>query len=169
MKRFLLLVLFVLLCQPVFAANKTATFGDQNSLKAYRLTATNDGVLTYAQDTGLVMPYLNTATTNTTLLATQSGTVLIFGNGAGAAVNGTTYTLPAATVGLQFTFVSDVAKYFRLAPNGTDVFNFSTATTNSKLSNSGSALAGDSITIFCGNTGKWSVMDKVGTWAVDNT
>lgn len=177
MKRILTLAICLLaLSSQAFAVTRTATFGDQNASGNYRLKADMDtingvnvGYLTFAQDTGIYSPYVSTATTNTTLTAAQTGTTVVFNNGAGVAANATTYTLPASTVGMQFTVVSDVAKYFRLAPTGTDVFKYSTATTNSKISNSGSALAGDSITVFCSIAGEWSIKDKVGTWGVDNT
>lgn len=176
MKRILTLAVFLLaLSSQAFAATRTATFGDYNAAGQYRLKADMDtingvnvGYLTFAQDTGIYYPYISTATTSTTLLASQTGATVVFNNGAGTAANGTTYTLPASAVGMQFTFVSDVAKYFRLAPTGTDVFKYSTATTNSKLSNVGSALAGDSITVFCSIAGEWSISDRAGTWTVDN-
>lgn len=177
MKRILLIVALVAVAfnSNAFAMQRTATFGDKNSSGVYRLRADNTfisganyGFITFAQDTGIVYPYLSTATTNTTLLAQQSGSTIIFGNGSGTAANGTKYTLPAATVGLQYTFISDVAKYFRVDSVSPDIINYSTAIAGSAVNNSGSALAGDSITIFCANAGFWSIKDKVGTWTIDN-
>ena len=176
MKRILLLALMLLtaLSSQSFATiTKVATFGDYNSSGNYRLTANRDesnglGYLTFASDTGIVWPYLSTATTNTTLTADQSGLVFVFNNGNGTAANGTIYTLPSCTVGLQYAIVSDVAKFFRIASTGSDTFAFSTATTGSKLTNSTTAASGDSITLFCGIAGTWSVLDHNGTWTVDN-
>lgn len=174
MKRILTLLVFALLAlsSQVFAVDRTGTFGDQNASGVYRLraetdqtTGTNLGWVTFAQDTGIYYPY-TTASTNQTLLASQTGTVLVFNNGAGTATNGTLFTLPTATVGMQFTIVADVAKWFYVDAQTTDTINFSTASTGQRISNSGSALAGDSITLFCATANKWSVTDHVGTWAV---
>lgn len=176
MKRILLLALLLLIgfnSQSFAAINRTATFGDYNASGVYRMRADTDsstgsGYITFAQDTGIVYPYIATATTNTTLTAFQTGAIIIFNNGTGVAAHGTTYILPAATVGLQYTFTSDVAKAFRVDVTGTDLFAYSTAVAGSAVTNTGSALAGDSITVFCGIAGVWSIVDKVGTWTVDN-
>lgn len=174
MKRILTLAIFVLfaLSSQVFASNRTATFGDQNASGEYRLkadtdssTGTNLGWVTYAQDTGIYYPY-STASTNQTLIASQTGSVTVFNNGAGTAQNGTLFLLPTATVGMQFTIIADIAKWFFVDCQNTDTINFSTATAGQRISNSGSAAAGDSITFFCATANKWSIADKSGTWAV---
>lgn len=168
MKRILSLAIFALLvlCSQSFAAVTTATFGDQNSSKAYRLTANSDGTLTYASDTSLLYPY-STASTNQTLTALQSGSIVVFNNGAGqAAAGGTQFTLPTAAVGMQYTVIADAAKWFYIKPQSTDTINFSTATAGQRISNSVSTAAGDSITLFCATANLWSVLDKNGTWGV---
>jgi hypothetical protein len=167
MKRILSLAVIALMvfASPIFAAVTTATFGDYNSSNAYRLTADSDGVLTFASDTAVKYPY-STASTNQTLTATQSGSTIIFNNGSGVAQNGTTFLLPTAVVGMQFTIVADVAKWFFVDAQSTDTINFSTATAGQRISNSATAIAGDSITLFCATANKWSVVDHNGTWAV---
>lgn len=170
MKRILSLavVALLVLCSQGFAAQATATFGDYNSSNVYRMTADINGVITFAQDTGVLFPYVSTATTNTTLTAAQTGSTIVFNNGSGTAQSGTTYILPTAAVGMQFSFIADVAKWFRIDSVSTDTFQYSTAVAGSALNNSGSALAGDNITIFCATANKWSIKSKVGTWTVDN-
>ncbi len=174
MKRILsfLVVGFLLSLSNAYATDRTATFGDQNASGVYRLraetdqsTGTNYGWVVFAQDTGIYLPY-TTASTNQTLVAAQTGTTIVFNNGAGTAQNGTAFTLPTAAVGMEYTIVADVAKYFFVDAQGTDTINFSTATAGQRISNSASALAGDSITLFCATANKWSVKSKVGTWAV---
>lgn len=174
MKRILSLAVIALLALTSrgFCDVATATMGDQNSSNVYRLTAysgnssgTQYGYLTYAQDTGLFLPYVANATTNTTLTAYQSGTTIIFGNGAGVALNGTQYTLPAATVGMEFTIASDVAKWFYVDPNGTDTIKILNFVAGGRVANISSAAAGDSITLFCGVAGSWTIKAKSGTWA----
>lgn len=168
MKRILALVILALFISAnAFAANKVATFGDYNSSGVYRMTATDDGVITYAQDTGIVDPYLGTATTNATLTAAQSGTTVVLSNGGGAAVNATQYTLPAATVGLNYAFIADVAKYMIVHPNGTDTIDYSTIPAGNGIKNTTAAI-GDSIELICVNSGKWSVKNITGTWATSN-
>ena len=144
-----------------------ATFGDQNSSNNYRMTATNDGVIRFASDTGIIVPY-TTASTNSTLTAAQTGTTIVFNNGSGTAQSNTTFTLPTSAVGMQYSFIGDITKYFRVKPASGEIINYSTAVANSKLKNSSAAI-GDSIIVFCATAGQWSVKAQNGTWAVDNT
>lgn len=102
------------------------------------------------------------ATTNLTLDSTQVGTVVVF-NGTS---NNTQFTLPTAVVGMQYTVISDVAKYISIQPASTDTINFSTASAGQRINNSGSAAIGDSITLVCQTAGKWSIQFRVGTWSV---
>lgn len=167
MKRILSLAVIALLAfvSYSYAAVTTATFGDYNSSNVYRMSANSDGTITYASDTSVLYPY-STASTNQTLTALQSGSVIVFNTGSGTAQNGTSFTLPTAAVGMQYTIVADIAKWFFVDAQSTDTINFSTASVGQRISNSGSALAGDSITLFCATATKWSVIDKSGTWAV---
>lgn len=174
MKRILTIALVLLmgLCSQSFAS-RTATFGDQNSAGVYRVRTDRDdstgaGYVTYAQDTGIVYPYLTTPTTNFTLTAFQSGSVYILDSAvAGPPAANTTFTLPTATVGLQYTFIADVSTFFRVAPQSTDIIRLSTAVAGNKVRNSGAV--GDSITLFCAVAGFWSISDRIGTWTVDTT
>lgn len=174
LKMFLVIIAFLfvgLLPGAAFAQNlyptTTGTFGDQNSNKDYRIISTTDGVIHVAQDTGVLFPY-TTGSTNQTLTAAQTGTTYVFNNGAGTAQGLTIFTLPTSAVGMQYSFISDIAKSFRIKPQSADIIDYSTAVAGSKVNNGGSALAGDSITLFCATAGKWSIKNKVGTWTVDN-
>lgn len=104
------------------------------------------------------------ATTNQTLSSSQSGNIIIF-NGAS---NRTTFTLPAATLGLDYTLVADVTKYMRISPNSSDIINFSSLVAGDSISNSGSSAKGDSIELICQTTGQWSIKNRQGTWAKEN-
>lgn len=104
-------------------------------------------------------------TTNTTLSSSQSGNIIIF-NGSN---NNTQFSLPLATIGLDFTIVADSAKFIHLVVASGDIINFSTLVANDGISNSGSAAKGDSIEIICMTTGQWSIKNRQGTWAKDNT
>lgn len=179
MKRILsfLMALTLLFIGNANATQRTATFGDQNSSGAYRLRADVDsstsncaanatcGWVVYAQDTGIYYPY-TTASTNQTLTAAQTGTTIVFNNGATTAANGTMFILPTAAVGMEFTIIADVAKWFYVDAQSTDTINFSTASAGQRISNVGSGLAGDNITLFCATAGSWSIKSKVGTWSV---
>ncbi len=105
------------------------------------------------------------ATTNTTLVTQQSGNIIIFTGTS----NNTKFTLPQAVIGLDFTIVGDVAKYFHIVVNSGDIINFSTLVANDGLSNSGSAAKGDSIELICQTAGQWSIKNRQGTWAKDNS
>ena len=169
MKRISLIValLAVALSSNAFAVQRTATFGDKNSAGLYRMVATNDGVITFQQDTGLTIPYISTATTNTTLTAAQTGTTVVLNNGNGVAATNTMYTLPAATVGLNYSFITDVAKQFIVHPAGTDQIMYSTIPAGAGILNSSAAI-GDSIEVVCLRAGKWSIKNITGTWANSN-
>lgn len=106
------------------------------------------------------------ATTNITLTAAQLGTVIVFNNSTGVAANGTQFTLPTAVVGMQYTVISDTAKFFYIKPASADIINFSTATTGQRISNATTAAAGDSITLVCQTAGQWSIQSRIGTWVV---
>lgn len=163
MKRVLLMIaLVVFSAMPAFAARDTATFGDYNASNVYRLKADTDGVLTFAADTGIVWPYL-TKTTNYTLTAAQSGTTVVFTGSS----NGTMFTLPAATVGLQYAIIADVAKWMYIKPASGEIINFSTNAANNRISNKTTAAIGDSITLFCATAGQWSSKTRVGTWTTE--
>jgi hypothetical protein len=100
-------------------------------------------------------------TTNQTLSNAQSGNIIVFNGTA----NGTQFTLPAATVGLDFTIISDVAKWMYITPQSTDIINITSTVTGKRVSNSGSAAIGDSIEVVCMTSGQWSIKSKIGTWA----
>lgn len=106
-----------------------------------------------------------TATTTTTLSNAQSGNIIIF-NGTS---NNTKFTLPAAQLGLDFTVVADSANWFHMVVASGDIINFSTLVANDGISNSASAAKGDSIELTCQTAGQWSIKNKVGTWAKDNS
>lgn len=146
----------------------TATLGSQNKVSGdYTMWVTNDGVVHYAKDTGIHFPYLTPASTSQTLTAAQSGTVLVINNANGTYVNGAMFLLPPAIPKLEYTFVIDVAKVFRIQPASGEIINYSTDIANSKVKNTSSAI-GDSIEVFCATTGQWSVKSRTGTWATDN-
>lgn len=106
-----------------------------------------------------------TATTNYTLSNGQSGNIIVF-NGTS---NNTKFTLPAATLGEDYTIISDVAKYMHIVVSSGDIINFSTLVANDGISNSATAAKGDSIELVCQTAGQWSIKNKIGTWAKDNS
>lgn len=106
------------------------------------------------------------ATTNTTLDSSQVGVVIVFNNSTGVAANATQFTLPSAVVGMNYTVIADTNKWFYIKPDASDTINFSTATAGQRISNSASAAIGDSISLVCVTAGKWSLIDRTGTWAV---
>ena len=161
MKRFLLLFAVVFVFSTPSFAGLTATFGDQNASKVHRLEADSSGVVTFAADTGIKYPY-TTGSTTTAFTAAQTGTTAVF---TGAA-SGTSFTLPTAVVGMRYTVIGDVAKYFYIDAQSTDTIKLSGTSAGYRISNSGTAAIGDSITLFCAVANTWSIEAKSGTWAV---
>ena len=101
------------------------------------------------------------STTNQTLTSAQSGTILML-NGAN---NNTQVTLPSATPGLDFVVISNVAKYFAMIPQASDIIAFSSNTAGQGVQNSSTGAVGDSIELVCVQGGYWSVKQRTGTWA----
>lgn len=161
MKRILSIValLAIAFCSNAFAVQRTATFGDKNSLNVYRLTATNDGVLTYAQDTGIKYPY-TTATTTTTLTAVQTGTTLVVT----PIQNNTRVNLPASTVGSIYNVIDSAAFSLAVYPVTGETINFASLTASQGLINSTSPAKGDALTLICTVAGKWDVYEMRNTW-----
>lgn len=108
------------------------------------------------------------ATTNTTLSVSQLGSVIVFNNSTGVAQNGTQFTLPTAVVGMQYTVIADTAKWFYMNPASTDTINITSGGVGKRISNSGSAAIGDSITLVCQTPNTWSIQAKSGTWTTSN-
>lgn len=104
------------------------------------------------------------ATTNTTLSSSQSGNTIIFGG----TQNNTKFILPSATLGLDYTIISDSTNYIHLVVASGDIINFSTLIANDGISNSGSSAKGDSIEVICQTNTKWSIKNIQGTWNKDN-
>lgn len=161
------LLLFGLPHADASVSNMTAQLGVYNSTDTqYGLEVDNNNKFVFSPTSASIYYPGSTASTNQTLTAAQSGQTIVFNNGAGTAANGTLFTLPTATVGMYFTIVADVAKWFYVDAQLTDTINFSTATAGQRVSNSGSAAAGDSIVLACFTANKWSMVDHNGTWAV---
>jgi len=80
----------------------TAAIGDQNSSGNYRVEVDTDGVVTFANDTGIKFPY-NSGTTDETLEAADSGRTYVTTTGT---VNTVQITLPAAAVGMVYPFIA---------------------------------------------------------------
>lgn len=105
------------------------------------------------------------ATTNTTLDASQVGQVIVFNNSTGVAANGTQFTLPTAVIGMQYILIADTANWIYIKPASADTINIASTAVGKRVSNSGSAAIGDSITLVCQTAGTWSIQSKSGTWA----
>lgn len=104
-------------------------------------------------------------TTSQTVTSAQSGQIIVF-NGTG---NNTSFTLPTATIGLNFTFISNVNKYFAVIPQSTDTIALGSSTQGQPVNNVLSSAAGDSITLECQVNGTWSVQSITGSWDSGST
>lgn len=88
--------------------------------------------------------------------------------GAGAEVD---FTLPAAAVGLQYSFALGAAQTVHVLPNGTDqIGTASTATVpatgvpNTAGHGISAAAIGATVVLQCTKVGLWSVLSSAGTW-----
>lgn len=107
-------------------------------------------------------------TTNQTLSANQSSNVIIFNNATGVAANGTQFTLPSATIGMDYTIITDTAKWIYIQPQAADIINFLGTSTGLRINNKGSAAIADTVELVCMTTGQWSLKEVRGTWAAGN-
>lgn len=77
-------------------------------------------------------------------------------------------TLPAAEVGMEFTFLVTVAQQIQINPNGTETTN---KTVGGAQEAAGkyiySSTIGDFIRLQCIKAGQWECMAVVGTWSVE--
>lgn len=193
MKRILSLAIVALLmfCSHSFAANTpnpqvTATIGDQNSSSIYRVTAYSDsanspvvGYVTFAQDTGIVYPYLAYTASNTfdQLVTGESGSIIV--DYGGATVNtsapatkgpgGSLHQLPPCTstqFGQTYTIAAGSRVTITLDPYGTDVLLNSISGTGFSAGNKAVSLgeAGDSMSVECVGTGVWAVKSQRAAW-----
>lgn len=170
-KMMLLLVAVLLLgASPVFAANATATFGDQNSSGVYRVVADTDGVVTFASDTGIKYPYEHvTSVATETLTAAQTGiTITDYGvrypNGSAACSK---HVLPRAVAGLQYTLVTGSKCFTDFDTVDTsDTILYSIAGTDLDAGDSvkSTGQIGDSITVMSTSAGTWVIKSMKGTW-----
>ena len=197
MKRILALVLFgALFSANAFAGYVTATIGDQDSNKNYRIQADSTGLITFANDTSIAWSYENigsgTAVSSTAgnpgtgyvLTSTDSGMFIndYGGKTAGTAGvgnltgNGTRFILPACTsanLGFTYDIATAVVETITITPASTaDSITYSISSTGLKagqgFKNSGTAQAGDEAQVVCTSVGNWTVHNITGTWATSS-
>lgn len=123
--------------------------------------------LSYIKPSAIIYPG-SVATTNVTLTAANSGQTIIFNNSTGVAANGTQFTLPSATLGVDIQIVADTAKWIYVQPQSGDIINLVSAVTGQRINNRTTAAVGDSIGLICFTAGQWSVYGRQGTWAAGN-
>lgn len=169
-----LVVMFVcLLVIPVFAAT-IATVGNYNSSGDYDIVVDSDHGVTF---NGGVYAKYELATTNDTITAVESGKTFIV-EGVCSTSSTTTFNLPDADVGLEFTFVigaghticnsTSDSPDININPQDTDYIYF----TNSNAENTfavGDSLnstgtTADSVRLICGKDLYWYATDVRGTW-----
>lgn len=97
----------------------------------------------------------------TTLTVAQSGNVISTAGAAGTV----TFTLPAATPGLEYFFHVGAAQQLRIDPNGTEKIALPST---GVLGAAGKYLVadaiGETVHIICVNAGEWNVFGFTGTW-----
>lgn len=116
---------------------------------------------------GLRSVVSDTTTTAQTINAWETGTV--YSNTTASSDDKLTFNLPAAVVGLRFTFIKgdSVGSSVLWLQAGTgDTINAGTASKAYKCTGTTQPQAAE---IYCNIAGKWAVKNQVGTWANDNS
>jgi len=103
--------------------------------------------------------------TGDTLTAAETGKICILGRS--AYNQRVIFTLPAATAGLNFQFLTDTTSFLNVDPNGTDKIQYLTLSGGDKICSPGSATD-DSLSLICGTAGFWTVANMQGTWTDTN-
>lgn len=189
MNRNIMLTLAVLLMIAglAYAADvPVATFGDANSSGEYRVksiidSATGNGTVVYAIDTGIQYPYehYTTANTNNSLNDYESGkTITDTGGSSDAAMiceageGGSKHILPRAEPGLEFTLTTGAKCSVTLDAFDTSdqiLFSISGTVLDAGDSLKSTGQAGDSVTVFSTVANKWSIKQMKGSWTDNGT
>lgn len=99
-----------------------------------------------------------------TLTAAESGSIHTNAGAAGTI----TLVLPAATVGQVFIFRVAAAQELRLDPNGSETISLpSTGVPGAAGKYLVADAIGETVTLFCGTAGSWSVLGYTGTWTAE--
>lgn len=176
-KLFSLIALLVLAFPALSLAEITATIGDRNSSGEYRVKADTNGVVTFASDTGIVLPYINYSTAGTgssvSLTAAQSGAVITDTGGATPTTTGSCrkFILPRAAAGLNYTFTTGSKCTITIDTVDTsDTILYSIAGTGLDAGDSikSTGQAGESVTLFSTAANKWSIKSNGSIAFTDN-
>jgi hypothetical protein len=145
-------------------ANMTAQLGVYSTTDGtYGLEVDKNNTFHFSLTSAGIYYPTSDGTTNQTLTVNQSGQVTAFmGQN-----NHTQFTLPTAVPGMDYDFVSGVAKTYSIEVQSTDLINYSSETTGTGISNS-SGAQGDEIELFCTTANQWNIRNKLGTWAAGN-
>jgi hypothetical protein len=156
-KRLILLVALFLVLGSVQGYCATDLFAVGKSSDNNLVKITSTGILEGARSNYEV------ATTNDTLTAIESGKTIIV-----TSTSTSTFTLPADSLGLEYTLVAGRAVTIKVDPASTgDSIEYLELAGGDRIYNS-SASTGDSIKLICGAANTWYVSNLVGTWADGN-
>lgn len=165
-KALALLIVALLIATPAFAVSRTATFGDQNSSGTYRLTAENDGQLTFASDTSIKYPYSTHSTVSTNTLDDLDTGKFIVDTG------GAKHVLPTPEAGMVLTFSAGAQVYMTVDTATTDttiLYSVTGTSLDGGDSIKSTGQAGDSVTLCAPNTTTWAICGMKGTWTDNGT
>ena len=139
--------------------NATIDAGGLEITDAADPTAAQNVATKHYVDTFTVLP----KTAGYALLSTDSGKVLTNTAAAGTVI----FTLPAATLGLTYSFSVEAAFILEILAVGTDVLRIG-ATTSAAAGNLQSSVVGSTLVLVCTRAGFWTTMGGIsGTWTVN--
>jgi hypothetical protein len=97
---------------------------------------------------------------NHTVLASETGTYFT-NTGATGTI---TFTLPAATVGLHYTFKVRAVQQLRVDPSGSETLESTSSVEQAAGAYLWADAKGEFIHLICLETGKWAMHNSSGTW-----
>jgi hypothetical protein len=183
MKKLLVLLIIGLFSAGIVNAQSlystaTHTFGKQQSDKEHLITATSDGVVTFADDAGIKWPYEDYTVANTanTLTAAETGKTISDWGGATTAGGacgggGSTHTLPTAAPGMEFTFTAAAQCEVCVdVKDSSDTIAYSISGTALAAGDKivSTSQAGDSVTLFSTVANIWQVKSMHSAWTDGN-
>jgi|GEM_PF-6415106 len=155
MRRFkglgLIIALVMLFILPVFASTIQSTLGGQDSSGNYHFTVDSDGVLAGASGsvTNVSRAYEAISATEETLVVADNGKILV-----ATATSTTTFTLPTAVVGMEFTIVAGKGQTISVDPASTaDTIAYLTLDAGDEIDSAG--VTADSVTLKCYTANTW--------------
>lgn len=126
--------------------------------------ALREGASRSVARTMLGLPVVEAHTAGDTLTTAESGSIHT-STGASGTI---TIVLPAAVVGLEYSFYVGAVQELRIDPNGSETISLpSTGAAGAAGKYLVADAVGETVHLFCAKAGTWSVRGYTGTWTAE--